>query len=514
MGILTSSCSTQQCYKKDEQTEKDQKEKNIANKLLLDNSNTFIENYYDSNNLLVIEKHLVTDSNIYHKKDTKITDKKTNKILFSNFISQRIFYSIESDSQSESISNNENNFLNKNLDFINNVINVSNINLNPNLNVNNVSNVNLAHLNGNHFGNHNNKSVNNSKVEKSTNITNNGSIISYTSEKSNLDEAEYVYNDINIYLPDDTYEEQLMNISFEDSKHYFLIEDNIYKIESNLPKTLEELNLNVIDKQIYLPAIEDAINMCKASNKSFHRLDGIILTNSSKQLILLSEMYLFDFYYSDKSKKFFLNHEIKICQIDYMSLSHDETILIIHLIPKIGKNFIIIHENLSEAAGCIASSNLLDSQNISSSRKISIIYFNKNFEILRDIANCTDFNKYKEIMNYFLSEKINKLCSKRYKNYKYAVIRYKTTQIRKEYDQSLPKYADLLITSKELLILNYKDNMFEVKFTINLHNVQSLYLHPDSKSFSILELDQVNFEIFSESYASIYNLINELLCSK
>ena len=453
MGIITSQC----CKNED----KSEKEKSISSKVLLENdSGSMKENSYDTNFILNAEKHSAIDSTAFisHRKvnyntDTSLTSNTTykRKVLFSNFICQRIFFSNELDKSNENLS------LKKNIDFI--------------------------------------KDEKHKDKELNMGITSNTEKESYIKNDKNMkdDNDEFLYNDLKIYIPEENREENSANISFDDSKHYFLIEDNIYKVKNNLPKTTSELNLSSHEKLLYVGIIDDAI-------------------------ILLSEIYIYDLYYSERSHRYFLNSEIKICQIDYMSLSHDDTILIIHLVPKIGKNFVIYHERLNEAAGCIASSGLVDSQSIFSSRKISVIYFNKDFEILNEIKRTTNFESYKDLMNDFLSEKlINKILLKSKKEkYKYANIKYKIfnhTDITKTDDIDLV-YGDLLITSKEIYILEYTNQQFVIVKHINLKildiflNIENRYLYINYITNSIL--DKESIEIFSESYVSLYYLIREL----
>jgi hypothetical protein len=175
-----------------------------------------------------------------------------------------------------------------------------------------------------------------------------------------------------------------------------------------------------------------------------------------------------------------MTKEIIFNQIDYMSISNDDTILILHLVPKLSRNFAIIHKNVSFIAACISASNLVDrdsNQQIVTSRKISIIAFNKDFEILSDIIDCLNYGRYQQTFNDFLNTKLkaclgNKLSFK----YKYTPVAYKKYSI----NDTLPiiyTSSDMIITQDEIYLLNYNKGKFEVKIVLDIPKLKKVMMH-------------------------------------
>ncbi len=368
--------------------------------------------------------------------------------------------------------------------------------------------------------------------------------INKSADPSSLASSKLYYLDSQSSLQEEK-EKLERNISFEDLKCNFIIEENMHRLQSNYPKSFEDLkqSLQINEIQTYFPLVRDAINTCKFSNKSFFRIDGIILTNSFQELIIISESYIFDFFYNKAKRRFLLNNEIKISNIDYLSLSHDNTILIIHLNPTISKNFIIIDERLNEVASILSGNCLCDKlDQLTECRKIPVVIFNKNFEIVKDIAKSTEFIKYADIINSFLDEKVNQLknngtSSQNQENlqkatedgnlndlvdYKYTNIKYTIKYRTKSSNKNSSNYflsdayilnGDLIITSKNLYILQYSNSKFKIKFKISIESIEAL--KKDGGKIELKFKEQSEFCFFyliSDANNTIYNLINKMKC--
>ena len=332
-------------------------------------------------------------------------------------------------------------------------------------------------------------------------------------------EVVETYNDVELYIPEKEEEITHTNISFEETNNRLLIEDGFYKIKYQLQNTFEQIqsNFSTIEaKQQIKNHIKLAIMECKNRlNNNIHRIDGILLINSNIQMIVLTEKNLFEFYYNKDEDKYKLTNEIKISYIDFISLSSDYTTMILHFSPSIGlKNLTIIHEELNNLAACICSSNLcdiVDYDNISNTRKISIILFNKLFDITEELTKCTKFGEYINIMNSFLNEKLKLTFLSSdfdFFKYKYCSVRIKIHSKFSILDAEKGFIGDIIITNEEFYILKYVNCEFEIINKIPYKTLTKLALCHDKHSFLISDNENLgNYEIISESFSSIYNLI-------
>jgi len=327
-------------------------------------------------------------------------------------------------------------------------------------------------------------------------------------EKKQMEEQ---YNDIEIYIKEKEEEVIATNISFEESNNRFLIEDCFYKIKYELPNTIEHIQskfTTLEEKSNIKNLIKYAVLTCKNHvNNNIHRIDGILLINSNTQLVIITEQSIFDFYYDKDDNKYILNSEYRINYIDYMSLSSDYSMLILHFVPSIGKNFTIIHEALQNVAGCICSSNLCDRVG----RKIPIILFNKAFEITPELIKCTKFDDYVNIMNSFLNDKLRLTFLSSdfdFFRYKYSSVRIKIHSKFTILDTEYGIIGDIVITNDDLYILKYLNSDFEIINKIVYKNLTKFSLCKDNNSFIISDDDSLgSYELISESYYSIFNLI-------
>ena len=329
-------------------------------------------------------------------------------------------------------------------------------------------------------------------------------------EKSQMEEQ---YNDIELYMPEKEEEITTTNISFEESNNRFLIEDCFYKLKYQLPNSFDHV-VNLFkseeEKLIIKNLLKYAIISCKNQvNNNIHRIDGMLLINTKpkpnpkvvykidelKQLIIITEKYIFDFTYGKDNKgenRFLLNSDYKISQIDYLSLSSDNTILIIHFIPNIGKNnFMITLQDLHNLAGCLCSSNLCDTvdyQNINQTRKISVILFNKSFEITDELCKCINFKELVNKMNSFLNDKLRLTFLSSdfdFFRYKYCPVRLKVHSKFIEVEPENGIVGDLIITNEELYILKYENGDFEIINKISYKKIVQLVLSNEMNSFVI-----------------------------
>lgn len=221
---------------------------------------------------------------------------------------------------------------------------------------------------------------------------------------------EMVYYDDIKHSEDINNEEIMMNISFEEMEYRFVIEDCFYKQSYKLPKTLDsikELKMNNAEVVTMKGKIVEALTTAKQNSTSpIYRIDGILYIKDTKQLVILTEFFLFDFVY--RQNTYILNRTIMITSIDYITLSRDGSKVILHLVPQfknkenINKNYILEHKNLEKVVGCIAATYFYDKKDFGLrmeyvNRQISVIVINEAYEIFNDLQKLNDFHDYKYI---------------------------------------------------------------------------------------------------------------------
>jgi hypothetical protein len=203
-------------------------------------------------------------------------------------------------------------------------------------------------------------------------------------------------------------QENFQEISFEETEHKFLIEDNFYKQPYKFAKRVSDIRwIRELPKEEvtqYALKLDSAINIAQEKVKyPFHRIDGILIFNTNKQLIILTEFYLFDFSYIKERYEFQRIIEIKL--IDFITLTRDGNLMILHMVPiyrnneNVNKNYIIRYQNLERVVACICSSNfydMLNGQKIENlNRRISVIYVDENFESIEILQSLCSFEEYK-----------------------------------------------------------------------------------------------------------------------
>ena len=198
-------------------------------------------------------------------------------------------------------------------------------------------------------------------------------------------------------------EEEVQCLSFENSETKFVIEDNFYKIKYKLPKNVDDLILvKQLDNNRLKINILKAIHNAQEITKSIQRLDAIILLDD-KQLVLLTETFIFDFSYTNNCYK--INRYIQISSIDYITLYRDGSRIILHIITedKKNKNYILKHEKLEKVVACLASSYFFThNKGILVNRHISVITIDPNFEISKNLEIISDFYDYNNVLIFNL----------------------------------------------------------------------------------------------------------------
>jgi len=364
--------------------------------------------------------------------------------------------------------------------------------------------------------------------------------------------------------------QNLTNIAFDNTKYKFIIDDCFYRMSYSLPKSVECLNyknLNFFEKQQIKQQILDAIQSCKQQIRYIYRIDSILLTNSMQELYIITELNIFKLNFCKESKQFLYKEKIKINDIDFISLSSDGTMIIIHIIPKIGKNLVINHENLNNLAGCLAANNLVDkfkSEKIGNNRKLTVVYFNKQFCIVKKLIDAVSFEDFTSILNKFLQEKLEKiLCVYKYKYFKFTSVMLKINPSKKEKailnkdgkegkeikDKDLVKdgkdkdgkdlvkdkdgklkkatdssiknltveeVSDLIITDNNLLLLDFKERTYYVvKAIIEIKEIANLTLNKESCSLTVFDnVSNDEYEIRTESFNAIFCLLSNLSFKK
>lgn len=202
---------------------------------------------------------------------------------------------------------------------------------------------------------------------------------------------------------DDENKEDFQEISFEDSKNNFIIEENFYKHDYSLTKCANDINWIKqlpIDEKIKLFEITQSTINYAREIINFHRIDGILILKDSKKLIILTEFFIIDF--SFKNDKYELIRAIEIKNIDYITLARDGSLIILHLVPliknneNINKNFIIQSNGLENVVSCICSSHFyVKPMECTENRKICVITLNENFDCYDSIKNSNDFEEYR-----------------------------------------------------------------------------------------------------------------------
>lgn len=226
-------------------------------------------------------------------------------------------------------------------------------------------------------------------------------------------EVGYYDGVINIEeLNENDNEDNYLEISFENSENKFILEDFFYKFNYKLPKHVEEINwIKTLPEEEYRTICEKIVTAIAWSKENpkknmFNRLDAILLKKPSKQLILLTEFYIFDFNYNQHNE-YELSRCIEIATIDYITMGRSGNFITFHLVPiyknkeNVNKNYTINYYKLEKVICCISSSCFYDRPEGSTlkletyNRQISVIIINDNFEINEDLSKITNFSDYR-----------------------------------------------------------------------------------------------------------------------
>ncbi len=220
--------------------------------------------------------------------------------------------------------------------------------------------------------------------------------------------------------------EDFTNISFERATHKFLIDDDFYKIQKSLPKTIEEIKYfnekkssssteqnekNTMKNQITTLCTNLLDSSRKESNFS---IDGLLFNNIKKTLIVITDKFLYD--YKHENNAFSEKTKIRINNIDYITLTRDNKYMILHLVEHAKqKNYTITSKGLHRVVGCLSSTFFYDKHDyeyqkeVRAVRKIPVILINSSFtDLLKKLEKTNKFGDYREAFNEFLDTKLKK----------------------------------------------------------------------------------------------------------
>lgn len=128
-----------------------------------------------------------------------------------------------------------------------------------------------------------------------------------------------IFNDKSCILLDK--DEEIHNISFGEKSTKFVIEDRFYKIPYKLAKNVDEIRW-FKNEMILKNKINDLLsNLETYHQKIVYRLDGILVNKFTKQLVVLTELLIFDFIY--KENNYIFTRTIYIDSIDYITLTRN-----------------------------------------------------------------------------------------------------------------------------------------------------------------------------------------------
>jgi len=185
----------------------------------------------------------------------------------------------------------------------------------------------------------------------------------------------------------------------------------------------EKLNLSLIYndslENLKLKLSQSLKSIQEIKNMPVHRIDGILFLKKNKELIILTEFFIFYFVYENNA--FNLIRNIAITSIDYVTLTRNGNKMILHLVSSVlnknlknnnnfsnnnsnstanTRNFVLNYKQLEKVVGCIASTYFYDKQDFGLkkeflNRHISVIIVNENFEIFDDLEKIKNFDEYK-----------------------------------------------------------------------------------------------------------------------
>jgi hypothetical protein len=277
----------------------------------------------------------------------------------------------------------------------------------------------------------------------------------------------------------------------------------------------------------------------------FHRVDGILLINFDK-LIILTEFYIFD--YSLSKNEFVLTRSIMISTIDFITLARDGNEIILHLIPSIlnKTNYRVKYKNLEKVACCLSSTYLYDNPDLKNrgSREVSVITINNKFNLFDELEKICEYSKYCHYLNNFIEKTLSqsKLPEVDFDDlafqYKYCAVKYRVNNNNDEKKTSTYtnntnininvnstsintntidtidffENADLIVTRRDIYILKYTSLVFKLTYHIQMGNLKKLTNKNGASSFFIYDKKVVpnGLEIFTESCMSLLTLIDDL----
>ena len=347
--------------------------------------------------------------------------------------------------------------------------------------------------------------------------------------EGNLDDNDDVtIKDENAFFEDQN-SESFTNISFENSTRKFIIDDDFYKVQKKIPKTIDQIkyfNEKVSNSATQLEKTKiknqiiaiyntllDASKMKVMDRDVNHRVDGILYEKDKKLLVIITDKYIIRYKYNlnqfEEEKKVLITH------IDYITLTRDHNTMILHLVEEAKQeNFILTTKHVHRVVGCLCSTFFYDKHNYSYPkdkmvmRKTPVILINSNMvNLIEKLEQSAEFCDYREEFNDFLDKRIQTIKEVKINpnTYVYTCIHYKDCKYE-AFEQ-----GDFILDTHALYIFNYiaKEDIFELIIRVYLKDINKMDYKTTKHSITIF--DTIVFpgglEIKSNNYRSLQELI-------
>lgn len=293
-----------------------------------------------------------------------------------------------------------------------------------------------------------------------------------------------------------------------------------------MPKTIDEMkyfsddsasNVNEKkDKQTLKLLINGLCSNLLDANKNrlqdkevHYRIDGVVYNPTNKQLLIITDKYLYDFRYDNGN--FTEKNKILIRHIDYVTLTRDNKLMILHLVEESNQpNYTIHNRSLDRVVGCLSSTFFYDKHDYSYNkekrvtRKIPVILMNPNMkDLIATLEKSQDFSIYRDAFNNYLDKKLNKI--KLSKDYVYTSLYYK------EAAETNFKLGDLIIDTHAYYLLSFENNEYELQIRVYLKNITKMKCKDNTHSV-IIHDDVIypdGLEIKTDNYLAMHDLISK-----
>jgi len=342
-------------------------------------------------------------------------------------------------------------------------------------------------------------------------------------------EGEVVIKDENAFMEDQN-NESFTNISFENSSHKFVIDDDYYKVQKKIPKTVDQIKYfnekgseknqekSLIKSQIITiyNTLLDSTKMKMYEKEVHHRIDGILYDKEKKDLIIITDKYIIKYIYVKNNFK--EKGRILITHIDYITLTRDNNYMILHLVEEAHQdNFTLANKKLNRVVGCLCSTFFYDKHDYSYPkdkmvmRKTPVILINQNMsELIRALEKAKEFHDYREEFNLFLNKRLKKL-KVNIETYIYTCVNYKEAK-----DINFIQ-GDFVLDLYSYYIVEFNKNEFELIIKVDLkhitkmktnNTIHSLVIYDDSKFPNGFEIKLNNYKALQELISSNIHLYN------